>query len=114
MKCLLWIEIWLAENIEVPRDFVKGGSVTNSTFDQYNLNKNDGRSVNSGGSTTVVEDNSNSIITEENLGNIKKNDTLNVSEIDSNSIINKENLQIIFLFCLTSFSYFLLHNKKLP
>ncbi len=83
----------IAENIEVPRDFIKNNSMTTNTFDEYVLKKNDGKSVNEGTTTPdVVETDTDSVVKKEDLRNISKDSDFRKVTIDPGTIIRRGRL----------------------
>lgn len=85
----------IAEDIEIPQDFVSNDSRSENTFNQIILDKIDGKSVNAGQNTTKVEENFNSVVTKENLQNISNSQTLKEESYNDQTAINKQNLNNI-------------------
>lgn len=85
----------IAEDIEIPQDFVSNDSRSENTFNQIILDKIDGKSVNTGQNTTKVEENFNSVVTKENLQNISNSQTLKEESYNDQTAINKQNLNNI-------------------
>lgn len=85
----------IAEDIEIPQDFVSNDSRSENTFNQIILDKIDGKSVNAEQNTTKVEENFNSAVTKENLQNISNSQTLKEESYNDQTAINKQNLNNI-------------------
>lgn len=85
----------IAQQIEIPQDFVKNDSMMSNDFNSILLEKLDGKTVNEGQGLTDTEGVSDSIIKSTALGDITK-DTITKEEVlDASTSINRENVNNI-------------------
>lgn len=86
----------IANNIEIPQDFVKNNSIFTTEFKDMVMEKNDGTSVNQGQKTTNnVDINTQSSIIKNTIENINNQNILNNAQYEDNIIGNKQNLENI-------------------
>lgn len=72
-----------AEGIEIPQDFVVNDQTATNDFKQILLEKMDGKSVNEGNNTSVVDATIDSSVRKENLGNINNNNQTKEEQLAS-------------------------------
>lgn len=85
----------IAQQIEIPQDFVKNNGMQTNTFNDVLLEKLDGKSVNSGQELGNINEIADSKVTMQALGDITNENGTKQEKIDESTIINKQNVNNI-------------------